>query len=194
MSKEKADMEQWHCRFATLKDAEALITLQEDCTHKLGGEFYNGSQIDSFLREIGTLDLNLIHHRTYYVVEQEGEIVGSGGWSDRPAPFEKFHCNVGSPDRQPRIMAVFVRPGHTRRGIGRAVIAQAEDEIRQRGYNRVELTAMLSGVCFYSSLGYRITGNATVELSNGVLLPTVEMVKDLDLSRRETLPERWDLS
>ena len=173
-------MEKWHCRLATLKDAKALVALQVDCTQQLGLAFYSDFELDSYIREVGTLDISLIHRRTYYVVEHEGMIVGCGGWSDRPPHYESYLETADTPFLRPKIRAFFVHPDYARKGIGRALMEYVEADIRRAGYDAVELTAMLSGVTFYRSLGYRKTGNAAVELSNGAYLPAIEMGKRFD--------------
>ncbi|WP_282609793.1 GNAT family N-acetyltransferase [Pelagibius sp. Alg239-R121] len=170
-------MKQWNCRLAKMTDAKALVTLQVDCTHKLGFAFYSDFELDSYIREVGTLDISLIHRRTYYVVEHEGHIVGCGGWSDRPPHYGKYLDSEELAVHHPKIRAFFVHPDYARQGIGSALMAYVEADIRRAGYDCVELTAMLSGVTFYRSLGYRKTGNAAVELSNGAYLPAIEMGK-----------------
>ena len=173
-------MEQWRCRLATMKDAKALVALQVDCTHRLGLAFYSDFELDSYIREVGTLDASLIHRRTYYVVEDDGLIVGCGGWSDRPPHYGKHLETTDALFYKPKIRAFFVHPDYARRGIGRALMEYVEADIRQAGYCAVELTAMLSGVTFYRSLGYRKTGNSAIELSNGAYLPAIEMGKRFD--------------
>lgn len=53
-----------------------------------------------------------------------------------------------------RIEGMYVRPNHTRRGIGSALLAHAEERIRSSGYSTAELDASGNAEQFYINRGY----------------------------------------
>lgn len=59
-----------------------------------------------------------------------------------------------------RVVAIVVDEQHQRQGIGRQLMAAAEDYLRREGCYLVELTSntnLVNAHAFYESLGYRIT-------------------------------------
>ena len=173
-------MKSWTCRLACPGDARALEPMQEQSFRQLGSGHYSSRQINAFIREIGTLDMNLIERGTYYVVEDRGVPVGCGGWGTVTPHYQPHQSDGANTATEPRLRAFYVDPGYARRGIGRAIVDQVECDIDAAGYTSVHLAGTLSGEQFYSSLGYRKTADVSVETPSGVVLPGVEMVKPLD--------------
>ncbi len=170
----------WQCRLATRADEIPVVALQVECTHQLGLAFHKDLLLSRYIREIGGLDKDLINRRTYYVVEQDNHIIGSGGWSDRGAQPESDAGVQKSKLMPPCVCTVFVDPDYIRRGVGTAILNAVEEDIRLAGYHSVELVTILSAVNFYASLGYKKLDNSVVELSNGTLLPAIRMSKRFD--------------
>ena len=154
--------------------------MQEQSFRQLGRGHYSTRQINAFIREIGTLDMNLIEQGTYYVVEDRGVPVGCGGWGASIPHYAPHQCADANTKAEPRLRAFYVDPGYARKGIGRAIVDQVERDIEAAGYGSVHLAGTLSGEQFYRSLGYRKTADVSVETPSGVVLPGVEMVKPLD--------------
>ncbi len=94
------------------------------------------------------------------VLEVDGEIVGTG-------------TIVGN-----HIKRVFVNPAFQKRGLGKIIMRNLEEEARSRGVERIEFDASLPSKRFYDSLGY-----ATVEET----FLTVANDKRLDYYRMEKL-------
>ena len=172
-------MGSWHCRLATLADEDAINALQVECTHQQGLSFFTGFELASFVREVGTLDTDLIHRGTYYVVEHNRYLIGCGGWSDKPSLSDMRKIPESIRDFKPTIRAFFVDQDYIRRGIGTMLLKVVERDIRQAGYSAVELTTLLSACKFYASFGYKRLGSSAVELYSGASLPAVRMGKNL---------------
>lgn len=72
---------------------------------------------------------------TYFVVEQDGVMVGCGGWSRRRSLYGGDGGRTGedellNPRRDAaRVRAFFVHPAWARRGIGRSIMAACEEAI-----------------------------------------------------------------
>ena len=49
---------------------------------------------------------------------------------------------------------MYTHPGHTRKAVGRLILALCEDAARREGFTRVELMATLAGVPLYRACGY----------------------------------------
>jgi len=119
------------------------------------------------------------------VAEATGVLQGCGGWSNRRTLFggDQFaERDAGFSDPAvdaAKIRAFFVRPGHARSGIGRALLARCEGEAVRAGYARAELMATLPGVNFYRSCGYMGETPQTFTLPDGVELEFVPMTKSL---------------
>jgi GNAT superfamily N-acetyltransferase len=132
------------------------------------------------------VDTQLIIDGTYFVAEEEGRIVGSGGWSKRSTLFGGDQFKGSEPDplldpkRNPaRIRAFYVHPECSRRGIGRQILAACEDAIRQAGFKRIELMATLPGEPLYSALGYVRVRPEEMTMPDGVSISGFVMEKNL---------------
>lgn len=143
----------------------------------LGRGFYTDQEIAAYIHQYGTLDRSLIVDGTFFVVEERGAVVGCGGWSAREPHYAAAMESSPATDALPRIQGFFVEPDRARQGIGRAVMSHIEGEIQRAGHSSAVLIAMLSGVAFYRALSYRKTRNNLVTLSNGMVLPSIEMIK-----------------
>ena len=71
-----------------------------------------------------------------------------------------------------RIEGIYVRPESGRRGVGRQLMSELEEQIRERGNSSTRLAASLNAVGFYEKLGY-------VALDGVSDSKTVPMVKEL---------------
>ncbi len=53
-----------------------------------------------------------------------------------------------------RVEGIYVRPECGRRGVGRQLMSELEEQIRERGNSSTRLAASLNAVGFYEKLGY----------------------------------------
>ena len=70
-------------RKAYTADIPAIEKLIDASVRGLQAQDYTPEQIDAALRTVFTVDTQLIEDGTYFVVEQDGEMIGCGGWSQR---------------------------------------------------------------------------------------------------------------
>lgn len=170
-------------RLATDADVSALEVLIPLSVRSLQAAHYSTEQMEAALGPVFGVDRQLINDGTYFVVEQEGEIVGCGGWSKRKAMYGGDRGRAGEdaqldPDTDPaRVRAFFVHPDFARRGIGRRLLGECEAAIRAAGFKRGELVATLTGEPLYASAGYEVLERLVAPLPNGLGLPTVRMGK-----------------
>jgi GNAT superfamily N-acetyltransferase len=146
-------------RLARSGDLEALKALMEAAISELQKPFLDESQIASS-RAIMGLDTQLIDDGTYFMVESGGQLAGCGGWSRRAT----LYGGDQTPGRSAalldpakdaaRIRAMYTHPNHTRKGVGRLIIALCEEAARAEGFTRMELVATLSGEPLYRACGF----------------------------------------
>jgi len=172
-------------RKAETADIPEIERVMRESLVGLGRRTYDARQIASSLEHIAHIDRNLITDGTYFVALDDEVIVGCGGWSRRGKLYAGSAAQGGEdrlldPATEPaRVRAMFVVPSHARRGIGREILRQCEEEARAAGFRSVELMAMLSGREMYSACGYEAVEDVEPPLADGTPLPLTRMKKAL---------------
>src|SRR3546814_18407465 len=112
---------------------------------------------DLFLCSLGNYDPSVIDDGTYFVLEHEGRVVGSGGWSQRLPHAELPEETAGGGDtklQQPfslsphpaNIRSILVPPGSARLGLGSRPLRSAEAEAAAAGHCRPDLRDSTPGL------------------------------------------------
>lgn len=110
-----------------------------------------------------------------WVVEDEGRVVGfafPGPTRDAPAD----RATTGE------VFAIYLEPEVVGRGLGRALMARALDDLRVMGYRRVSLWVLAENRVarrFYEAAGFRADGGEQTEEMEGSVLHEVRYVMDL---------------
>lgn len=172
-------------RRATHADVMALDRLIERATRILGARHYSPSQIESGLRHVFHVDLDLIGEGTQFLAELDGKLVGAGGWSRQHRLF-LGELAAATPPPEPAVAArtarlrmFFVDPDHARQGIARQLFSVCAADARAAGFNRFELLATLPGEPLYRALGFQVDQRVEATLPDGVVLSGVLMSLDL---------------
>ena len=106
------------------------------------------------------LDTSLVADRTYWVVEDAGEIAGCGGWSRRATLYGGDHSAgrdaalLDPRSDAARVRAMYTHPHSIRRGVGGLILGLCERAAGAEGFRRLELVATLSGEPLYRKHGY----------------------------------------
>ncbi|HEY6641376.1 GNAT family N-acetyltransferase [Povalibacter sp.] len=172
-----------HIRPATLTEKPELEALIARSARELSKNDYTSEQIEGALRGAFGVDTQLINDGTYFVAEENGCIVGCGGWSRRKTLFggdARVDREAGDLDPQvdaAKIRAFFIDPAHARRGIGRSILDACEKAARAYGFNRFEMMATLPGVRLYQMCGYVALEHVNHPLEPGLSIPFVRMGK-----------------
>jgi GNAT superfamily N-acetyltransferase len=172
-------------RAATLADRDVLRDLIARSARQLSAADYRPEQVEGALQGAFGVDSQLIHDATFFVVEEEGVIVGCGGWSYRKTLFggdkrpERDAAELDPRTEAAKIRAFFVDPAHARRGIGTLLLEKCESEARLRGFSRVELMSTLTGIRLYSARGYSGAQQVRYEVSPGVAIEFLPMSKSI---------------
>lgn len=172
-------------RIATDADLPELRALMARAIDRLQDDFLTPDQVRASHKVMG-LDTQLIRDGTYFVVELDGRIVGSGGWSWRATLYGGDDSVV---TREPaaldpatdaaKVRAMYTDPDFARRGIGRLVLDLCENAARNAGFARAEMMATMAGVPLYRACGYVPVEEMHMASIDGVQVPLVRMAKDL---------------
>ena len=172
-------------RLATHADVPALTGLIARSARGLSTQDYRPTQVEGALRGAFGVDTQLLDDGTYFIAEEQGAIVGCGGWSYRSTLFggdarSGRDASALDPKTQAaKIRAFFVDPAQARRGIGTLLLERCESEARSRGFLRVELMATLPGVKLYAARGYVGNQQVTYDVGNGESIEFLPMSKAL---------------
>ncbi len=170
-------------RLAVATDAAAIAELMEASIVELQRGFLTPAQIAASHAVMG-LDQQLIADGTYYLVETDGRLAGSGGWSNRATLYGGDHstnlrdARLLDPASEPaRIRAMYTHPDFARRGVGRMVLETCEAAAVEHGFRRFELMATLAGEPLYEASGYRAVERIESAPVDEISVPLVRMEK-----------------
>lgn len=168
-------------RAAVRSDVPDIAVLMRQSVLYVFPHFHDERETNAAAQYLTEPDTVLIDDGTYFVHEMDGQIVACGGWSKR----DKLYTGSGAapsddrmldPATEPaRVRAMFVRGDWTRRGLGRAILAESEQAARAAGFRTLVLMATLPGVQLYRSFGFRELRRTEIPLPNGVHLAGVSM-------------------
>jgi len=176
----------WPVRLAREEDVPSLEALIPVSVRVLHAPYYSPAQTEAALGLIFAVDRQLIRDGTFFVVEDNGALVGCGGWSKRKS---RYGGDAGR-DRvdellDPRknaagVRAFFVHPSWARRGIARSIMICCEQAIVAAGFRKVEIVATLAGLPLYASFGYAADQPYQIPMPGGLELPVARMTKCFD--------------
>ena len=170
-------------RDADVPELEALIPLS---VRALQAPYYSKAQMEAALGPVFAVDRQLIRDGTYFVAQQNGTIIGCGGWSRRRSLYggdngrENEDGLLDSRRDAARVRALFVRPAWARQGVGRSIMAACERAIVESGFRTVEIVSTLAGEPLYASFGYTVAERYDIEMVGGLKLPVVRMTKSME--------------
>src|SRR5258708_9637864 len=81
----------WTLRIANEDDIPRIVALIPLSVRSLQAPYYSPAQMEAALGPVFGVDRQLIHDGTYFVIEQERQIVACGGWSKRKSLFGSDH-------------------------------------------------------------------------------------------------------
>ncbi len=149
-------------RKATAKDAESICRMHTASIRELCKSHYTQGQIEEWTdalrpdRYVAAMELF-----EFMVAEVEGEILGL--------------CVLDLDNAE--LNALYVAPWTIGKGIGRELMAVAEELARKRGLAQLWLRATLNSVSFYEGVGYVCLEPSVHPLPSGMALPCTRMKK-----------------
>ncbi len=172
------------CRPATTVDLPAIAALMERSIGALQTAFLTPEQIAASRASMG-LDTQLIADGTYFVIEQDGALVGCGGWGKRATLYGGDHAAVRDDalldpaTDAARIRAMYTDPAFARQGVGRDLLACCEAAARTAGFRRAEMMATMAGEPLYAACGYAVVSRVERMSATGIAVPGAVMAKQL---------------
>lgn len=168
-------------RLAAAGDIPELNELIPRSARALSAGFYTERETEAAIRYIFGVDTQLVADRSYFVVEEDGALIGCGGWSRRRSLYGGDQKKQGpDPLLDPatdaaRIRAFFVHPDRARRGIGSMLMRACISAARAAGFERLELVATLPGEPLYRRFGFAALERFEDTLPDSTRVPVVRM-------------------
>ncbi len=172
-------------RLATPADAAAIDALMLASIEAIFPSTYDARQTASSVTYIDAVDRTLIEDGTFYVVEDDGELVACGGWGRRDRYTHRPDGDDGpSPPLDPAvdpapIRFMFTRSDHTRRGYATRILEACAAAARAEGFRRLFLRASLPGVPVYTRFGFSEVDRFPVTFPDGVSIDAVDMERPI---------------
>ncbi len=172
-------------RLATPGDIPAIRALIDASVRGLSTGIYTEAEIDESLVSVFGVDSQLLEDGTYFVIECDGEIAASGGWSRRSTLYggdqvKKAVDPLLDPELDAaRVRAFYVSPKFARRGFARMLYMACETAAVAAGFHRFQLGATLPGVPLYEALGFHALERADFPMRFGLTLGIVRMERPI---------------
>lgn len=172
-------------RLATPADIPAITALIDASVRGLSIGYYTEAEIDESLISVFGVDSQLLHDGTYFVIELDGVLAASGGWSKRATLYGGDQVKTApDPMLDPgvdaaRIRAFYVAPQYARRGLARLLFSACVADALAAGFRRFQLGATLPGVPLYEALGFRALERVDHPMRFGLSLPVLRMERNI---------------
>ena len=161
-------------RPATRADIAAVDALLARSYPRLLKADYPASVLVTAIPAIARAQPGLVTCGTYFVAEEEGAILGAGGWT------AAIPGRGGAEPGRANVRHVVTDDRQVRRGVGRALLTRVFDTARAAGMTWMHCTATRTAVPFYAALGFETLGPVTIRVGPaGIAFPAVEMRRDL---------------
>jgi N-acetylglutamate synthase-like GNAT family acetyltransferase len=147
-------------RLAQKRDLDEINALINVSAKELQSGFYKPSVIEEALELVTGIEA-LIEGKTFLVAVESEKIIGCGGY---------LHTQTFS-----ELRAFFVHPEFSRKGIASKIMSKCIEYSAEIGLKQIKLVATLSGVPFYTRLGFTEVARDVVDLSSGSKFEVVEM-------------------
>ena len=171
-------------RLATADDLPAMRRVMQRAIDELQSGFLSEEEVVASHAVMG-LDTQLVADGTYFIVEDDDDVAGCGGWSRRATLYGGDHSvdlrepRLLDPVTEPaRVRAMYTNPAFVRRGVGRMILEAAEEAARGEGFREAELMATLAGEPLYRACGYEQVERVLTTVGD-VAVPLVRMRKQL---------------
>ena len=166
-------MTQLAIRAATPADRAMLDALIAASYAALDDGLYDRAALAAAMPAMSKANPKLLGSGTYYVVEIDGEPAACGGWTREAPHTGMIEDGVG------HIRHFATHPAHLRKGAARALLDHCLSEASAAGVRVMKSQSTLPAERFYAGAGFRRVRPIEVESGPGVMLPAIEMERQL---------------
>ena len=160
-------------RVATSDDLDLLSGLIAASYATLDDGSYDRGNLAAAMPAISKANPKLLASGTYFVAEIDGEPAGCGGWTfDKPGSGEVV-------DGVAHIRHFATHPDHLRKGVAKALLERCLADATAAGARLMKSQSTLPAERFYAGAGFRRVRPIEVEAGPGVMLPAIEMQREL---------------
>lgn len=160
-------------RTAETSDLDALDRLFGQSYPVLLKPDYPPSVLVTAVPLISKAQPTLIASRSFFVVCDDDEIVGAGGWTMLAPGGKPGSRGIG------HIRHVVTDHQRTRQGIGRKLLDYVITHAHASGMTQLHCQSTRTAVPFYSAMGFVPQGEIDIPLRPGITFPAVFMVRML---------------
>ena len=154
-------------RRATPADAAAILRVHRDSILTLGIQTYSLAEVESWAVGLVAeryVEAMSVGGETFFIaVAFDGNLAGFCSFKDD------------------EVKGLYVAPNWARRGVGSALLRQAEATISAGGHRLIRMVASLSGQAFYEHHGYRVLERREWKSRGGLVSAALAMEKALSM-------------
>lgn len=165
-------------RVTAIDDTRVIEALLRRSYPELMKAAYEADILDVALPAMTTANQDLIVSGSFYVAEENGVIVGCGGWSN------KEPGSGAIVDDLVHLRHFAVDPDLTGRGIGRAIFDQSATQAIVDGATRMRVFSSLNAEPFYKAMGLKRLERITVPMGTIIEFPVVLMEGKIQQKQR----------
>lgn len=162
-------------RRAERKDLRQMLEVHRRSVHELGASDYDAATLEAWAPPI---DDDRIERWGEQNFGDDSSIVAFVA-VERDGPEQRVLGFSSVDPSESHLMALYVDPDVAQRGLGTALLRQAEWAAAQEGAERLELESSLNARDFYIDQGYEVVGRGATEVGDGQELEHVRMEKEL---------------
>jgi len=170
---------QFSVRRATLPDIAAIRRLQDAAFRIAVQNDFEANEIASYLHHAGTIEEDVIADGTAFVAESDGAIVASGGWSTRPAAYQRFLTHGALAGGSALVRGPYVDPVYSGMGLEQRLLDVVESDVAAAGHGVACVATTYSQMPFYQGEGFLPVSLLSIALPDGAELHGVMLSKAL---------------
>lgn len=160
-------------RCAAQADVDAVDTLLARAYPRLLAADYDKDVLRKALPVIGRAQPDLVTCGTYYLVEEGGQILGAGGWTQQAPGTGVIARGIG------HIRHVVTDDRATRRGVASHLLRHIIETARAEDTVQLHCLSTLTAEPFYEAVGFVKVKPVSVPLGPNLNFPATDMVCSL---------------
>ena len=161
-------------RPACRSDISAVDALLARAYPRLLAKDYAADVLQRALPVIGCAQPDLVASGTYYLIEEQGSLLGAGGWTRHAPGSSGGSIKAGLA----HIRHVVVDDRAVRRGIARCLLEHIFTAARADGCMQLHCLSTLTAEPFYAAMGFAQIKPVSVDLGPDLSFPAIEMTCD----------------